>query len=155
MRMTFRRWDSLIVLLAAGICGWLGWRFVAAQAVQRPYNRPLTPEDVRGVGRWKALGYIDRATLESFGEDLWTLRAELEARGLSTFIREPELNPTQRAWLATSGIAITPHLWAWDRAMLACLLTEHAHTLLRTGWPLEPELFVQRVRRETARDPEL
>ena len=98
--------------------------------------------DLLGVGRVKAMGYLPLDTLLNYGCCLEQLEQELRDRGLQTLI----LNSCN----VYSGA-----LYAWDRKMLSALIVEHKEQIERHAWPTNPDEFVIWVAYKHAEDPDL
>lgn len=101
-----------------------------------------SPEEIAGflddlylVGPHKPLGYLPLDTLEQIcGVGREVMQQQLEERGLRVLIFS----------LAESNVW-SGALYAYDERALADVLSEGESILRRTGWPLEPELFVRNL----------
>jgi hypothetical protein len=93
-------------------------------------------DDLRKVGPEKPLGYLPISTLVKICRvNLGQMEEELKQRGLKTVVLGEEESEVD-------GGA----LYAYDEQALSSLLENNRTTLQESGWPTEPEAFVQHLK---------
>jgi hypothetical protein len=114
-----------------------------------PFTRPSTPDDLKGVGSWKPMGYLAACQIEDFGLTVGGMKEELQARGVKTYWADsPSWIHPNNIWSGGPGGA----LFACDIGMLQGLLDENRAVVEGSGWPTEPEAFMRRVATDDVRE---